>query len=91
MIHEEVISQLHTQVFLRLTSDVDLDKIRRASEEDISQFIPEIKRLNQREALIVGDAVAFPSSIEVMWFDPSKLREEFMQEKKKMPKPEYEV
>jgi hypothetical protein len=82
-IDEEVISQLHTQIFLRLTSDEDIQKIRKASEEDITDYIPEIKRLNVGEALAVGEAVTFPSSFKVMHFDVSEFKRKFPKGKKK--------
>lgn len=64
-ISETVFSQCNNFVAMRLTNPTDQNYVRRLLPDNVSTLTDSIASLEQREALVLGDAVALPSLIKV--------------------------
>lgn len=64
-ISETVFSQCNNFVAMRLTNPADQNYVRRLLPDDIGGLVDSLATLEQREAIILGDAVAMPSIIKV--------------------------
>lgn len=84
-ISETVFSQCNNFVAMRLTNPTDQNYVKRLLPDDVSSLTESIASLEQREALIIGDAVALPSLIKVNKIEhlPSSMDVPFYSEWKK--------
>lgn len=64
-ISETVFSQCSNFVAMRLTNPTDQNYVQRLMPDSVSVLTDSLASLEQREALIIGDAVALPSLIKV--------------------------
>lgn len=64
-ISETVFSQCGNFVAMRLTNPTDQNYVRRLLPDDVGAITDSLATLEQREALVLGDAVALPSLIYV--------------------------
>lgn len=72
-IYEDVLSQIGTIFLMRLTNEQDVRSIIKQSEEGLSDYEPEIRRLNTQEALVAGQASDFVQSVHVLTHDVKSL------------------
>ncbi|OKX84270.1 ATP-binding protein [Corynebacterium glutamicum] len=64
-ISETVFSQCGNFVAMRLTNPTDQNYVRRLLPDDVGAITGSLATLEQREALVLGDAIALPSLISV--------------------------
>lgn len=64
-ISETVFSQCNNFVAMRLTNPADQNYVRRLLPDNVGALTDSLASLEQREALVLGDAVALPSLIKV--------------------------
>lgn len=64
-ISETIFSQCSNFIAMRLTNPIDQNYVRRLLPDDVSAVTDSISHLAQREALVIGDAVAVPTLVRV--------------------------
>lgn len=64
-ISETVFSQCNNFVAMRLTNPTDQRYVRRLLPDDLGAITDSLSSLEQREAIVIGDAVALPSLVKI--------------------------
>jgi len=72
-ISETIFSQCNSFVVMRLTNPTDQNYIRRLLPDDVGSITDNLSTFDQREALILGDAIAMPAIVEIDELDADKL------------------
>lgn len=72
-ISETIFSQCNSFVVMRLTNPTDQNYIRRLLPDDVGSITDNLSTFDQREALILGDAIAMPAIVEIDKLDDDKL------------------
>ena len=75
-IFEEVLAQLNTVIIMLLTNIKDREHLVLSSENDLSDFKKEMKRLDIGEAIITGISVPFPIPAKIDLFSLSRSKKE---------------
>lgn len=75
-IFEEVLAQLNTVIIMLLTNIKDREHLVLSSENDLSDFKKEMKRLDIGEAIITGISVPFPIPAKIDLFSLSSSKKE---------------
>jgi DNA helicase HerA-like ATPase len=76
-IDEEVLSQIGTLFVMQLTNAKDLRILTEETEEGVAEYVPEIKRLNRREGLVVGQGSDFVQNFKIFDYTNQELLERF--------------
>ena len=75
-IFEEILAQLNTVIIMLLTNIKDREHLILSSENDLSDFKKEMKRLDIGEAIITGISVPFPIPAKIDLFKKGHSKEE---------------
>lgn len=71
---DEIISQLNTMIILLLTNVKDREHLINSSENDLTDFKEEMRRLDVGEAIITGIAVPVPIPAQIDLFNREELQ-----------------
>ncbi len=75
-VFEDVLAQLNTIIIMLLTNVKDRDHLVLSSENDLTEFKKEMKRLEIGEAIITGISVPFPIPAKIDLFTRDEMKKE---------------
>lgn len=76
-IDEEVLSQIGTLFVMQLTNAKDLRMLEEETEEGITEYISEIKRLNRREGIVLGQGTEFVQNFTIFDYTDESLLKKY--------------